>query len=116
MASKKHDQGKNGSKSRRVTFKKADFENFAKKLENWGSSLPPEERAILMVALNRGSRGIRAAGGGTVHTTTAVSMELASDFNLGQFIVELLLALEGVSAEVDEDGPSWVQEMDWAKT
>jgi hypothetical protein len=65
--------------------------------------------------LDKGSIGIRTAGDETVHTTTTVSVE-AREFDLGQFIVELLLALEGVSAEVDEDGPSWVQEIDWAKT
>jgi hypothetical protein len=101
-------------KTRRVTFKKADFERFAKKMEGWSTSLPPEERALLVAALNKGSQGIRKAGGGTVQTTTSVKM--AEDFNLGQFIVELILALEGVSAEVDEDGPTWVEEIDTGKT
>ena len=101
--------------TRRVTFTKADFERFAKKMEGWSTSLSPEERALLVAALNKGSQGIRKAGGGTVQTTTSVKME-AEDFNLGQFIVELLLALEGVSAEVDEDGPTWVEEIDTGKT
>jgi hypothetical protein len=101
--------------TRRVTFKKADFERFAKKMEGWStSSLSPEERALLVAALNKGSQGIRKAGGGTVQTTTSIKM--AEDFNLGQFIVELILALEGVSAEVDEDGPTWVEEIDTGKT
>jgi hypothetical protein len=109
MATKKKHPG-----TRRVTFKKADFERFAKKMEGWSTSLSPEERALLVAALNKGSQGIRKAGGGTVQTTTSVKME--ADFNLGQFIVELLLALEGVSAEVDEDGPTWVEEIDTGKT
>jgi hydroxymethylglutaryl-CoA reductase len=83
-------------------------------MEGWSTSLSPEERALLVAALNKGSQGIRKAGGGTVQTTTSVKME--ADFNLGQFIVELLLALEGVSAEVDEDGPTWVEEIDTGKT
>ena len=103
------------SGTRRVTFKKADFERFAKKMEGWStSSLSPEERALLVAALNKGSQGIRKAGGGTVQTTTSIKM--AEDFNLGQFIIELILALEGVSAEVDEDGPTWVEEIDTGKT
>ncbi len=111
MSSKKKE-----SATRRVTFKKADYEKFAKKLDKWGTSLSPEERALLMAVLDKGSEGIRKSGEGTVHTATTVSVKMESDFNLGQFIVELLLALEGVSAEVSEDGPSFVDEVTWAKT
>ena len=101
---------------RRVTFKKADYEKFAKKLDRWGASLSPEERALLIAVVDKGSKVVRTASNATVHTATTVSMEMERDFNLGQFIVEVLLALKGVSAEVDEDGPSFVQEIDWAKT
>jgi hypothetical protein len=106
-------KGKPGT--RRVVFKKADYEKFAKKLEKWGSSLSPEERALLIAVLDKGSKGIRTAGDETIHTTTTVSVA-AMEFDLGQFVVELLLALEGVSAEVEEDGPSFVQEISWGKT
>jgi len=105
-----------GSSTRRVTFKKADYEKFAKKLDKWSSSLSPEERALLMAVLDKGSEGIRKAGDGRVHTATTVSIKMESNFDLGQFIVEFLLALEGVSAEVSEDGPSFVDEVTWAKT
>ena len=102
--------------TRRVVFKKADYEKFAEKIEKWSSSLPPEERALLIAVLDKGSNGIRTAGDATVHITTTVSVAAKEEFNLGQFIVELLLALEGVSAEVDEDGPSWIQEITGGKT
>ncbi|MDM0118029.1 hypothetical protein QTI66_38785 [Variovorax sp. J22R133] len=96
--------------SRRIVFKKPDFEKFARKLAKWGDSLSPKERALLITVLDKGSHGVRAAGDDVVQTTTTIEVE-AADFNLEQFLVELLLALEGVSAEVDEDGPSWVQEI-----
>lgn len=112
MESQKKDPGK-----RRVTFKKDDFEKFAAKLEKFGSTLSPEERGLLLAVLDKGSKTIRTAGDSTVHTTTTISVDMvAREFDLGQFIVELLLALKGVSVEVDEDGPSFVQEIDWAKT
>ena len=104
---------KSSSTSRRVVFKKADFKRFADKIEKWGKTLPPEEQALLLAVIDKGSKGIRSAGDRPPHVTTSLNME-ASDFDLGQFIVELLLALEGISAEVDEDGPSWVQEISWA--
>lgn len=110
------DSKKKDPRSRRVTFKKADYEKFAKKLDKWSSSLSPEERALLIAVLDKGSEGIRKAGEGVVHTATTVSVNMERDFDLGQFIVELLLALEGVSAEVSEDGPSFVDEVSWAKT
>ena len=105
MKSEEKDPG-----SRRVTFKKSDYEKFAKKLDEWSCSLSPEERALLTAVLDKGSQGIGKAGPGRVHTATTVSVKMESDFDLGQFIVELLLAFEGVTAEVSEDGPSWIQE------
>jgi hypothetical protein len=104
------------SGTRRVTFKKADYKKFAKKLDEWGSTLSPEERALLIAVLDKGSTGIRKTGDAAVQTATTVSVNMASDFDFGQFIVRLLLALGGISAEVDEDGPSFVQEISWAKT
>ena len=95
---------------RSVTFKKADFDRFAAKVQKWGKSLSPEEQALLFTVLEKGSSGIRAAGEGVLQSTPTVRVA-AEEFNLGQLIVEILLALEGVSAEVDEDGPEWVQEI-----
>jgi len=111
MKSKEKDPG-----TRRVTFKKGDYEKFAKKIDKWSSSLSPEERALLIAVLDKGSASIRKANEATVHTATTVSVKMESDFNLGQFIVELLLAIEGIVAEVSEDGPSFVDEVTWAKT
>jgi hypothetical protein len=102
--------------TRRVTFKKGDYEKFAKKLDQWSSSLSPEEQALLIAVLDKGSESIRKADDATVHTATTVSIKMEADFDLGQFIVELLLALEGVSAEVTEDGPSFVDEVTWGRT
>jgi len=110
MSSKKEPTGK-----RRVVFKKGDYQKFAKKLEKWSYSLSPEERALLIAVLDKGSTSIRTSGDDTVHTTTTVSVA-ALEFDLGQFVVEILLALAGIEAEVDEDGPSFVQEISWAKT
>jgi hypothetical protein len=107
---------KKGPATRRVTFKKADYQKFAKKMDQWSSSLSPEERALLVAVLDKGSASIRKAGDETVQTTMTVGVKMERDFDLGQFIVELLLALEGVTAEVDEDGPSFVDEVSWAKT
>jgi hypothetical protein len=73
MATKKKHPG-----TRRVTFKKVDFERFAKKMEGWSTSLSPEERALLVAALNKGSQGIRKAGGGTVQTTSSCPPMLAA--------------------------------------
>lgn len=100
--------------TRRVEFKKADYEKFAGKLEKWSSTLSPEERALLIAVLEKGSSSIRTAGDETIHTTTTLSIA-AREFDLGQFLVELLLAIQGISAEVEEDGPSWIQEISWAK-
>jgi hypothetical protein len=102
--------------TRRLTFKKADYQKFAKKLDAWSSTLSPEERALLIAVLDKGAVDIRKAGDETIQTTTTVSMTMAREFNLGQFIVKLLLALKGVKAEVTEDGPSFVDEISWAKT
>jgi hypothetical protein len=101
---------------RRVTFKKADFEKFAKKMEAFSSTLSPEERALLIASLDKVSTSVRKAGSRPVQTATTVSVKMEADFDLGQFIVELLLALEGIEAVVDEDGPSFVDEVTWAKT
>jgi hypothetical protein len=111
MASKKK-----APTTRRITFKKADYQKFAKKMDQWSSSLSPEERALLIAVLDKGSAGIRNSGDATVQTTMTVGVKMERDFDLGQFIVEVLLALEGITAEVDEDGPSFVDEISWAKT
>jgi hypothetical protein len=103
-------------RSKRVVFTKHQYEAFAKKLNKWTGALPPEERAIMIAALDRGLNVVRRAGDKSEYTATPINLEMTREFNLGQFIVEVLLALEGVSAEVDEDGPSYVQEIDWAKT
>jgi hypothetical protein len=103
------------SRKKHVTFKKADFMKFASKMEEWGKTLPPEEQVLLIAVLDKGSRGIRAAGDDVIQTTTTVSIA-AAEFDLGQFLVELLLALKGITAEVEEDGPSWIEEITVGKT
>ena len=110
---KSKDEGKGkGGKTKRVVFKKSDFEKFAKKLGKFGDSLSPEERALLMVVLDKGGVSARSSGKDPIQTTSTVSVKMeVAEFDLGQFIVELLLALEGISAEVDDDGPSWVEEV-----
>jgi hypothetical protein len=104
--------GRKPGKGKVITFSKPDFEKFARKMEKFSGSLSPAERALLMVVLDKGQRGGK---GTTSPVTTTVAME-ASDFDIVQFLVELLLAIEGISAEVDEDGPSWVQEIDVGTT
>jgi hypothetical protein len=99
---------------RRIRFKKADYQKFARKMEQWSSTLSGPERALLKVVVERGSQGIKAAGGDAVHTTVGIT---AMEFDLGQFVVELLLAIQGISAEVDAEGDdAWVQEIDVGRT
>jgi hypothetical protein len=102
--------GKKQIGSRRVTFHKDDFVQFAHKMKAWGKSLTPEEQALLITVIERGSQGILAAGDGVTQKTMALEVAPA-EFNLGQVIVEILLAIEGIVAEVGEDGPSWIQEI-----
>lgn len=119
MESEKSTPSKGKHHSHRVVFTKHQYEAFAKKLDKWTAALPPEERAIMIAALDKGFNVVCTAtdkSDKNVYTATPIDLKMAADFNLGQFIVEVLLALEGVSAEVDEDGPSYVQELDWAKT
>lgn len=114
MASEKKRKAKAKAKSkpkpRRVVFKKADYQKFARKLESFSETLSPEERALLIAVLNKGSRTIRAASDDVVQTAITVGVA-ARNFDLGQFIVKILLALQGIEAVVEEDGPSWVQEI-----
>lgn len=100
------------SKGEHVVFERANYEQFAAKLHKFGKTLSPEERALLMVVLDKGSRSLQKADKDTIHTTSVVSSTtVAREFDLGQFIVELLLAIQGISAVVEEDGPSWIQEV-----
>jgi hypothetical protein len=100
------------SKSEHVVFERANYEQFATKLHKFGKTLTPEERALLMVVLDKGARSVQKADKDTVHSTSVVSSTtVAREFNLGQFIVEILLAIQGISAVVEEDGPSWIQEV-----
>src|SRR5215475_3686200 len=85
---------KGKEKRRRITFKKADYEKFSRKVEEWSKTLSPAEHALLLVVLERGSQGIRVAGDQAVHTTVDI---VPLEFDIGQFIVELLLAIQGIS-------------------
>jgi len=108
MATKKNVKG------RRITFKKADYQKFSQKVEQWSKTLSPQEHALLLVVLERGSQGVRGAGDNAVHTTVNIA---AAEFDIGQFIVELLLAIQGISVEVDAEGEdAWVQEIDVGRT
>jgi hypothetical protein len=111
MVTKGKKATRKGSKDQRIQFKKADFERFAEKMGSWSESLSPKERALLIAVLDKGSRGIRAGADQTVQTTTTVSRD-AEGFDLGQFIVKLLLAIQGVYAEVDAEGDNaWINEI-----
>ncbi len=110
--SSRGDRGGFRSKGEHVVFERAAYEQFAAKLHKFGKSLTPEERALLMVVLDKGSRSLQKADKDTLHSTSVVSStSVAREFDLGQFIVELLLAIQGISAVVEEDGPRWIQEV-----
>jgi hypothetical protein len=78
-------------RSKRVVFTKHQYEAFAKKLNKWTGALPPEERAIMIAALDRGLNVVRRAGDKSEYTATPINLEMTREFNLGQFIVEVLL-------------------------
>jgi hypothetical protein len=92
-----------------------DVDSFARKLEEWSSSLPSKERALLAVMLaetKQAASGNVPPGEGR---TALIRFEAPLESIVGRFTVEP----EGADIFIKESGPTWVNSPhhlgDWAE-